>query len=584
MPSAVRITDGQLSFSGGIDSGRVPTVASPLAPDGLKRNQLAWLHNATCRGGGITCRTGWKKLNLIFGAIPQWNGLFQGAYIYEPDSALPYIIIDIGGRTYQVRVDTNNSIKELGTLFPADQPQHFMRQAEQFLVIQDGISPAVVWDGNLLQLASTMPGPGPTVPTGTVMEYYSGRLWVANGRTYVASDIVRGPNGTAGYDKRDSVLKFIENTYLAGGGAFTVPTNAGSIRALSRTGNMDTALGESDLYVFTRKAIYACAVPAKRSDWIATSEPLQRVVQQDYGTVGDRSVVPVNGDLFFQSMDGVRSLQAAIRYFHQWGQVPISRNQNRVLRFNDRSLLRFASGIEFDNRLYQTVEPFNTPVGVAHKGIMPLDFDLISSLDERYPPAWEGMQEGLDFLQLLQGDFGGRQRAFAVVLSRLTQKIEIWEITNTDRFENGDNRISWYFETPAYTWNNPFQLKELESLELWIDKLFGTVDFEAYYRPNQLPCWIFWHAWRECQARDCSEDPNAIECNVSYPTTPYCEGFRSSMVLPRPPITCETTNGRPMHHGYQFQFKFVVRGWARVRGLLAHCTAREKSPFEGITC
>jgi hypothetical protein len=441
MPSGVRITDGQLSFSGGIDSGRVPTIASPLAPDGLRRNQLAWLHNGTCRGGGINCRTGWTKLDISFANSPEWSGLYQGAYMYEPHPNFPYLMVDIGGRTYQVRVDTDNSVVDVtiaGGANPADLPQHWMVQGEQFLVIQDGSSDALVWDGNVLQRANTMPGAGPTVPVGQSMDYVFGRLWVtlaSNPRQYVGSDIVRGPNGTAGYGFRDSILKFIENTYLAGGGAFTVPSEAGNIRALSHTANMDTALGDSDLYVFTRKAIYATRVPPTRAEWTAVSEPLQRVVQRDFGTVSDRSIVPVNGDLFYQSMDGVRSFQAAVRYFHQWGQVPLSRNENRVLRFNDRSLLRYAAGIQFDNRLWQTVEPFQTAVGVAHKGIMPLDFDLISSFEERLPPAWEGMYEGLQVLDMKEGDFGGRQRAFAIVLSGVTQKIEIWELTTDQRFD-----------------------------------------------------------------------------------------------------------------------------------------------------
>lgn len=564
-------------------------MSSELAPDGLKRNQLAWLQNGTVRGGGINCRLGRFRLDIAFVNGPVWSGLYQGAYMYEPDAAFPYIIMNVGGRTYQVRVDTDNSVVDVtvpGQPMSALEPQNWFVQAEQFTVIQNGIEEPRVWDNDRLWLANTMPGGGPTVPIGGPMDYYAGRLWVANGRAYVGSDIVRGPSGTSGYQFRDSVLKFIENTYLSGGGAFTVPTSDGNIRALAHTANMDTALGQSDLYVFTRKAVYATSVPPTRSAWITTVDPLQRVVQSRYGTVSDRSVVPVNGDLFFRSMDGIRSLQLAIRYFHQWGQVPISRNQNRVLRLDDRSLLRFASGIEFDNRLYETVSPFQTDVGVAHAGIMPLDFDLISSLDERYPPAWEGMHDGLQILQLLEGDFGGRQRAFAITLSRLTNQIEVWEISSTERFENGDNRITWYFETPAYTWRNPFQLKQLDSAELWIDKLFGSVDFTAYYRPNQLPgaCWILWHAWKECQARDCREDIQALACDPQYPTQQYCEGFRSSVILPKPPTNCEVTNMLPTDWGYQFQFKLVVHGWCRIRGLLLYALERDKPPFEGLRC
>src|SRR5215207_3499704 len=46
-----RITDGSLDFSGGVDSGRVTTIASQANPNGVQRNQLVWAGNATMRGG-----------------------------------------------------------------------------------------------------------------------------------------------------------------------------------------------------------------------------------------------------------------------------------------------------------------------------------------------------------------------------------------------------------------------------------------------------------------------------------------------------------------------------------------------------
>src|SRR6185436_8712315 len=138
------------------------------------------------------------------------------------------------------------------------------------------------------------------------------------------------------------------------------------------------------------------------------------------------------------------------------------------------------SGIEFDNRLLQTCLPYQTLVGVAHQGVMPLDFDLITSLDEKYPPAWEGMYEVQNVLQLFEGDFGGLQRGFAMTVSKLSGNIDLWEMTTQDRFDqqvnNDGNRVSWYVESPAYTWGNPFDLKQLDGLELWFDKMLGTVE------------------------------------------------------------------------------------------------------------
>ena len=110
--NSTRIVDGQISFEGGIDSGRVPTMNSPGFETGLKFNQLAWLTNGTVRGGGVSQRTGWKPLVQN---VP-WDGIFQAAYMYEPPFANPYLIVMIGGRIYQVRVDTDNSVVDLSAV------------------------------------------------------------------------------------------------------------------------------------------------------------------------------------------------------------------------------------------------------------------------------------------------------------------------------------------------------------------------------------------------------------------------------------------------------------------------------------
>lgn len=581
------MTTGQISFTGGIDSGRVPTIASEGYPDGLPGNSLAWATNAIMRGGGITSRYGWKK---IVSDAP-WSGIFQCGYMYEPDFANPYMILSIGGKIWRVRTDLNNEVDLLSsgaTDNPPLEPQGFMCQGEQFLVIQAGdfVTLPLFWDGTTLRRSAGLLFPPRELPAAGPMDYYMGRLWYAVGRIYTAGDIVQGPSGTPPYGQRDSILKVTENPLAIGGDGFRVVSNAGNIRALHHTANLDTALGQGPLYVFTRKVVYASQPPVTRAAWTTADQstpPIQTVAQSRFGTYSDRSVVSVNGDLFYQSPMGINSLFVAVRYFQQWGNTPLSSNENRILNFNDRALMATCSGIEFDNRLLQTILPIQTPVGTAYQAVVPLDFDLVSSFGKKSPPAWEGAWEGLDFLQLLEADFGGLQRAFAVVHSRLTDKIEIWELTLSERFENGDNRITWIFETPAYTWDKMFELKQLQSLELWIDRLFGKVDFKVYYRPDQNPCWYFWHAWDECAARDGCETIPTGNC-PDYPMQDYCEQFRPSMVLPEPTPFCDNTIKRPTNLGYQFQVKIVIHGWCRIRGLLVHAISAEQPPFDGLVC
>lgn len=584
-----RITTGSVNYAGGVNGGIVPVIASQNNPHGLKPDQLAWLGNGTVRGGSIAPRPAYAKLAAFALDI----GILQEAKEYKPDVGFPYIIAQIGGRTFIVRVDSDNSIQEVtipGDPNPSDITQAWMCQAEQFMVIQDGISVPLVWDGTTLQRVTSMLNQSPKIPTAEAMDYYQGRLWLAKGREVIGSDIVRGPSGTGtlgppptGYGLRDSVLSVKENTYEANGGTITMPNMGGNIRALSHTANIDTALGEGQLYAFTREQIYSINVVPTRAEWILQTEPIVKVANINYGTTSDRSIVKSNGDLFFQSMLGVNSFAVSVRNNYQWGQTPISKEETRVIQFNNRELLRFGSGIEFNNRCLQTVLPIQTPVGVAHLGIMPLDFDVISTLTEKLPPVWEGMWEGLDFLRLLQGDYGGLQKAFSLVHSRLTGGIEVWQITSNGLFDEGDKRISWAVEFPSYTWGDAFQLKELDTFELWIDQLYGTVEIEAEYREGQTQCWHRWKEWKECAARNECELPGIPE-PCDYPSQPYSQQYRATLVAPKAPAECDATNGRASNISYMFQIRLKIKGSMRIRGIIVHALPKTKAPYEGIVC
>lgn len=601
MGSAVRIADGTFDFSLGIDSERTTTVQTPANPHGLPRQMLAWMTNATVRGGGIRQRTGWKKLFTAHAG----NALFQGAFLYEPPNANPYYIAQIGGRIFKITVEEPFTVTDLSTTFglfnPATVQQAFFCQGEQFLVIQAGdarTNPTptlpLFWDGSILRRSNGLTGnvSGPNInelPAAECMCYYQGRIWYAQGRIYSAGDIVGGPSGTVFYKLKDSILKVTENPLALGGDGFTVPDNAGEIRALAYTANQDSTLGQGPLYIFTRRQIYSLVVPVTRNDWKASDSnntPVQTIVQRKYGAVGDRCVVPVNGDLFYQSLEpGIRSLFVSVRYFQQWGNVKISSNEERVLGFNNRALMRTATGIEFDNRLLQAVLPIQTPVGVAFQAIVPLDFELISTLQEQLPPAWEGILEGIDILQLHEGDFGGLQRAFSFVHSRETGDIDVWELTNADKFDRPhdvDNRVPWYFETPAFNANKDFEMKVLDGGEIWMDRLVGTVRLTVEYRVDADACWRPWFDTQFCSAKNSCEDVNNPIC---YPVEPFCEGQKWPITLPSPPNDeCANLNSRPTTIGYQFQLRVTIKGWCRVRGLLVYMTPRDRAPFENLTC
>lgn len=620
------MTDGQWDFSGGVDSGKTTTAKSEINPNGIPRNQLSWLGNATVRGGGILCRLGWTS--IIESLAPL--GLYQGGILYKPDFGRPYLLCSIAGRIYSALLEAPFTVTDLSAAFalfnPAGIEQAFFVQGEQFVVIQAGDyftpgapNPPVTdaagrtlplfWDGTKLWRSLGINDPAMTypvsgvneLPAATCMDYFQGRIWYAQGRTYSASDIVFNHNsGTITYAYRDSILNVTESPLCFGGDGFSVPSYAGNIRALKHTSNMDATLGEGDLYVLCLETVFKFTVPNARQDWIdltlfadasLNNAPRQTVVQDANGTYGERSVVPCNGDLFYRSIIGVNSLAVSLRYFQTWGNRTISSNENRIFQYEDRSQLHLASGMNFDNRLWQTCLPVMTDAGTAWQGIMPLDFDIISSFGKDMPPpAWEGMYEGLYVLQIFTGNFGGLHRAFAVVISRLTNTLQVWEFTTVDRFDdalkpapNGDKRIVWFAETMAYTWKKEYELKDLYGGELFFDKVYGTVLVQVDYRVDSNPCWQYWHREQFCVARSSCED---VTNPICYPEQPYREGYNMPMVLPMPPQpSCNNQpTRRPMTRGYQFQVRITVKGWCRLRGLILYAIPVQKEVFGGLNC
>lgn len=607
------IADGSFDFAGGVDSQAVTTVRSALVPHGLRRDQLAWLSNATVRGGAISPRNGWLKLlDFLKG------GYYQGGVMYEPiDGSDPYLVVQIAGHIWKILLGppivATDLSAQFGIVNPADPtqaPMAFFCEAEGFLIIQPGDYENAILNNTTPTLPMVYHSNAGThveslrrlngitgnvtypnineIPAAMAMVYYADRLWYAQGRTVSAGDIVGNKtSGTAFYNYRDSTHKVTENPVAAGGDGFSVPSQAGNIRALAYVANLDTSLGQGPLYILTRKQVYSLNPPVTRTAWIAAdnnTQPVMTVAQINNGGVSHRSTVHINGDLFYQSiLPSINSLIVATRFFQQWGNVPISRNIDRALAFTDRSLQKFASGVEFDNRILQGALPVKTSTGnIICPACYPLNFDTIASLGEREPPAWEGMWEGLQMLQMITGDFGGLPRNFALVEDPNDLSIDLWEITDYSLTDNNDARIQFYAEFPAFTWGKEFELKQLMGGEIWVDRVSGTVEITVQYRPDASACWIDWFTTSFCAVRSCAEDVNNPIC---YPIVlQYQKGYIFPLTLPEPPSKCLNFSGRRSDVGYQFQPKVVIKGSCRVRGIILYAQMKLISLYENLAC
>lgn len=621
-------TDGYVSFLTGIDSG--------ILPNSIKPNQVAYACNVTFRNGWAASRPGFRLRDLDFNSTEPYEWFrdhrLQGAGIYKGK-----IVFVAGGRSFLCDVWNDFAVTEItptletplavaivsppigvsiiiqvadASLIQVGLPVYLMDgyytvtsttgttitmtnvdatpglnivvgspvryldpnsslreyayvvEADSYCVIQDGQSAAIIYDGATSRRADISKA---EVPTGTVMAYGRGRLWVAiSDNEFVAGDINNGPT---------SVIEFTENIYLNGGGSFSVPSDAGPITAMVFISEMDQSYGQGPLQIFTERGVFSVNTPMERDVWQNVTNPIQTQTLIDHGALSHNGTILVNGDIFYRSRDGVRSLIFARRDFGTWGNSPISGEMDTILADDDEILLKSNSAVVFDNRMLFTLWPKKRNGITYHGGIGSLDFRPLAGLGRQAPPIWEGVWTGITPMQLVKGVFDSRERCFAFVLNADGEN-EFWEVTKSDPFDNGGGRIESYINTRSMIFGSGFEAKRLSGLELWYDDIKGTVDWEVSYRPDQYPCWYTWQSWTECQtSRDCA-DSGAV-----CPTpTEYRPGYRTRRTLPQPPTTCETNDSKPTNIAYEFQFRVQWTGKARLKFIMAKAQEVEESP------
>jgi len=387
------------------------------------------------------------------------------------------------------------------------------------------------------------------LPPGRYGAYGLGRNWIAlpDARSYLASDIVGSESGTAAYNFRDSILNVTENNYLAGGGVFRVPSAGQQINSMAFPATLDSSLGQGPLQVLTQDVTFSCNAPVVRAEWQDLTNPIQTQSLVGGGALGD--VVAINGDLWFRSEDGIRSLRLARQEFAtSWSNTPQSVEMNRVLLSDDQNLLQYWHGVTFDNRALFVANPQTSDRGIYHPSIIALNLDPNSSLLSKSPPVYDGSWDGMNTIKLLAGRFGSVRRCFALTFKATENTIGLSEIYRTPlegsslrKLDNGSTRIVLSCESPALFYQGDTRKRELLKLadgEIFVKDLVGTVRFKVEYRPDWLADWTTWHEW------DVTDSPT----------------FQPCMGLGTPPITGDAATERPNCVGYFFQLRITITG------------------------
>ena len=394
----------------------------------------------------------------------------------------------------------------------------------------------------------------------------------------------------AGSDK--DILHFSEHEFINEGGALIIPAELGAIRSLTFLPVQDTAAGQGDLVAFCERGAATFAVSLDRTRWKET-QGFQRILFLGVGMVG-ASVCPVNGDLYFRSMDGngIRSYRNARAEFAGAGQAPLSSEIDPILTRDTEFLLekdvqtqssqKFLSvGVSlaaFDNRLLMTCLPKiqTAPVGAGQEfftkftGIAALDFKTVSGNMGKSASSYDGVWTGIDALSLVSGTFNGVRRAFAMCFHN--NKHEVWEISKEAEFDksaDGKSNIVCSITTKNFDFSDPMMLKRLLRCDLWFDSISGgptsALDISLYYRPDSSPKYIPWTTWQKCFTTQYTAGVAPIDL-----TTPFAKGYAPQLRSPTPPQTANDITGVPDALGYDFGVKVKWVGHGRLTRLMLH--------------
>lgn len=598
-------------------------IHSGLATTLLPFDQQSFAINIAFRGGYAHTRPVLRKLTTTY-ADPDvqinLRAAYQGGAFYRTLGSNPSCLVTgVGGRLFRwvitnnnVTVDDITPVKDPDTglrdINNPNRPQVWMAQGQDFLVVNDGESLPWFFDGGKVWRSAGYAGR--QLPVGKMIHYVNGRFVMvlgdleqqSGGTAYIASDLVYtvnaegGPGGTVDCNYRDSILYINDNIEILGGRAFAVPVNAGQITSLFSTAVSDTSLGQGPLQVGTEEGVYSVLLPLDATLWTTTQQPQQVVALPNGGPTGFYGVSTVNGDAWYRSGDGLRSFVVARRDFNTWVQTSLSFELERILPYDTRALLNYASAVNFDNRFLCTCSPYQSDGrGVAHRGLVALDFINVSGISSRSQPAYDGLWTGLPILQVIKAKLNGVERCFVFAISALNE-ICLYELGvegggwfdfdgTTDRGIVSTLESGALFGREALPATVKEPQKKLITSDLTLYQLAGassatpspgTITFDVSYRSDGYPFWVDWTAFTLC-AESCY---TPATCAQPLPVQMQYATFKR---LPEPSDdTCNELTGRPMRFGYNYQIKLQVEGHFELRDLNTWATRMEST--RNTTC
>lgn len=591
------LTDGVLDLSLGMDAGDLPQLLQP--------GEAAYIFNGDIGKGFLANRP--PQNNVAISGASQGvihastSGYFYGCCTYTSDAGVTSIMADIDGELFQftpqydasgnalnaVMVtnqtgdtggqDTSNLGQQVGGV-PNAPGQHWLRQAERWVIWNDGVNLPIFWDGSATppaarrSIGANAPyGGSGELPIGKMLAYGQDQVWMAldDGYSFMMSDPVGWSSGTPAYQFRDAVLKTSINSALFGGGNFKVPSSSGTISGLTFTALLDATLGTGPLQVFAQQAVYGCTAPYTPVSVNNPVTPLLTASLEGAGGACPQNA-PVNGDIFFRSSDGqIRSLYMARRDFNQWGNTPVSYEVSPSIQGDSQALLAFGASVKFDNNVLTLVNPIIGPLGVYFRNMVCLSLERVSGIQEKKAPAYNGIWSIGNVLGIVTGTFNNTQRCFAFTYNVNSNRIELHELlpaASTQALDSNSVPITTQFISRALFWRETAGVQEFvtgksaaQKSEFTLVKLEGgevaaqnimqgkvtfLVEFKSVYDDN----WHTWYQW-------------------TVDNTSGTKGYQPRMGLGKPPDYPNEATQRYAHVDYAFQVRVTITGACQFMGI-----------------
>lgn len=633
-----RLVEGITSFIGGANSSVDPAL--------LPENQYSWGVNVRVRGGYPRTRPGFKFVKALPNGVIQGASYFKtksgeelisliDGRLYNLQPTKPSdAVLDVTPAN-----ETNNIVTRRASLVAANdylviqdgvsspivytgsssfRSQNILTEIDSVITVNCTIgannprinvsSTAGLFPGMLAQAARGIPAnsvivsvdssteitmslpctltalaevkffsPGPlqlnvSIPIGTIMAFGNGRLWVANRNELFAGDLAGSYNGAE--------IRFSETQYLTGGGSFSFSDD---ITGLAFLPGADTSTGQGDLIVFTRNDIGAIkAYVFNRNEWQAT-EGMQRRLFLGGGAESPDAMVVTNNDVFFRSLDGVRSLIQTVQEAKQASvSLADSIEANRVIKYDTERWLKYAPAVNFDNRSLHGCAPKIQKVAgnpasynIVFTKIVTQDFNP-GVYQGTYPPIYDGEWTGLQVCKFAVGVFDGEKRCFALVCGSDGNNA-LYEVTANDYYDtvpdgNGGTTsldISSSVEFRRMNMGVPFEIKEMFRADISFSDVYGTVTWALDFAPDYYPTFL------PVQSGSVSfetETPQITACAPSELALGY-----ANIRTVKPSDSCVAGVGRKARFGYLFQPKMSWTGYARLALFRLHALRKDAS-------